>query len=230
MKEQGWIIIEPPRKVSENTWEVVLAPLQLGSLTLPMLLLKILPEDRLIARTKPLTVDVKKGFKTDKQPPEIFELQSLKFPRAVLLGAFFTLTCALLCLIFVFLKLLKKINKRKSAHLREEFPLSAYDKAYKKMLELKQKKLLEIGKFKVFYFEISEIFKEFLEEKNKFPAKEFTTYEIMLEIKKNQILNKRYNEFEKLFYELDRVKFTDYKPSKEEARRIYDETVEFLKY
>ncbi len=120
-------------------------------------------------------------------------------------------------LIFIF-----KRPKRKKKII-EEITIPPEEEALS-MLE-KAKDMIEKD-LKIFFFNISEIFRIYIEKKFRFPAIESTTTEISQYIKKLKL--SELNEFVPLMKRWDIYKFTEIAPDKKDAEESFNKVKEFI--
>ena len=86
--------------------------------------------------------------------------------------------------------------------------LTPEERAFKDIQTLKEKKLLQIGRIQDHYFEVSEIFRRYLESRYKFPAQEWTTEEITAHFKYFPDINDNLKlQARAILTETDRIKF-----------------------
>ncbi len=125
--------------------------------------------------------------------------------------------------IFIFLKYKHKIIKKEKVEILREY-IPPHVEALEKIEELLKQNLIEKGEIKKFYFEISEIIREYLNKRFKIQTLERTSAEILGDLKK--LLNMDiYIKFSDFFEHTDLVKFSKYTPTGKEIR----DTVELAK-
>ena len=101
--------------------------------------------------------------------------------------------------------------------------------ALKEFIQLKEKKLLENGEYRKFYFAFSEIFRRYLERRFSFPAIEQTSEEIIPLLEKTGIFQESHFLLGRDFLlATDLVKFAKHFPMKEEIERIEEEFFKFI--
>jgi hypothetical protein len=115
---------------------------------------------------------------------------------------------AVLCLLALAYLLWKKWKKKSTPKTEPDFALTAEEKAMKELNELQSHGWMKLGRIRDHFFELSEIFRRYLENRYDFPAQEWTTEEITTHFKnfsglnESQILQTR-----GLLIEIDKVKF-----------------------
>lgn len=102
--------------------------------------------------------------------------------------------------------------------------IPAHEKAMREIKELKAKRLMEKGQYKLFYFRLSEIIRRYIEEIRQIPASEMTTDELTVRLREN-----RDREMIPLFREMDMVKFANRAPSENAAKNIMEEIMLYVK-
>ncbi len=97
-------------------------------------------------------------------------------------------------------------------------PRPAYEIAYEALEELKRKKYLEDHKFNLYYVELSNIVRKYLENRFKLRATEMTTEEFLNNVKDNNTLSHKHKKLLRDFLlTCDLVKFAKYEPYDKEA-------------
>lgn len=130
------------------------------------------------------------------------------------------------CLLVLAYFLWKKWKNRSPEKKEAAVILTAEEKAMQELEELQKCEWMKLGRIRDHFFELSEIFRRYLENRYKFPAQEWTTEEIIVHFKSfkgltdNQKLQSR-----AILTEIDKVKF-----AKAEAHSDPIETIiEFIK-
>ena len=96
--------------------------------------------------------------------------------------------------------------------------LTAEQKALKELQELKSRELMKLGHVRKHFYEISEIFRRYMENRYRFPAQEWTTEEIISHFKGLSDLNEKQKmQARTILTESDKVKF-----AKAEVEMNYD--------
>jgi hypothetical protein len=111
-------------------------------------------------------------------------------------------------------------NWQKKADLKLEplTLLTAEQKALKELQELKSRELMKLGRIREHFFELSEIFRRYMENRYRFPAQEWTTEEIIAHFKGFSDLNEKQKlQARNILTESDKVKF-----AKAEVETNYD--------
>ena len=86
--------------------------------------------------------------------------------------------------------------------------LTPEQKALNELQELKKREWMKLGRIQDHFFELSEIFRRYLENRFHFPAQEWTTEEIIIHLKNFSELNDNQKvKARTILIESDRVKF-----------------------
>ncbi len=104
----------------------------------------------------------------------------------------------------------------------KEKPLPPYVVALKALQDLDDRKLWQDGQFKVFYTELSDILRKYIEGRYKVSAMESTTDEIMSELVELTVTQRSsYNNLREVLQLADFVKFAKYQPLPDENKMAY---------
>ncbi len=229
LEEQGWNIQEsPPGSERDIFLGTLVKP---GKITLPSLPL-LDQNGKRVARTQPFTVEVTSAISpNDPRPDQPEGLEppiGLQFPFWVVAFLFlfaFILVFALIYGVYFYWKRRKKIGISGSPLVvlpEDEIALSQLE-------ELASKNFLELGNYKSYYFRISEILKIYIGARYRFDACESTTAEIISQLDvKGAVTQLLMDQLQSLFTSLDRVKFTDCVPVKEEALQLMEDAKKYI--
>ena len=115
---------------------------------------------------------------------------------------------AILCLLALGYFLWKKWKNKSAPESKPNFALTAEEKAMKELDELQTRDWMKLGRIRDHFFELSEIFRRYLENRYDFPAQEWTTEEITTHFKNFSALNESQKlQTRTLLIEIDKVKF-----------------------
>lgn len=115
---------------------------------------------------------------------------------------------AVLCLLTLAYMLWKKWRDKSTLKTEPDFALTAEEKAMQELDELKKRDWMKRGRIRDHFFELSEIFRRYLENRYGFPAQEWTTEEIATHFKSFTGLNESQKlQTKTLLTEIDKVKF-----------------------
>ena len=126
------------------------------------------------------------------------------------------------------LVLLRK-RLRGKAVVPELPPRPPWEIAFEELDNLKEKRHLEYGRMKQYYFELSLIVRAYLEGRFGFPAVESTTYEIESQASLKAIDKKLYNGLFESFFRADLAKFARLEPSRSEAEADLSFAFDFVR-
>ncbi|UCD58962.1 MAG: hypothetical protein JSV16_07605, partial [Candidatus Hydrogenedentota bacterium] len=105
----------------------------------------------------------------------------------------------------------------------------AHEEALESLERLLGKRLIERGREREFCFEISEIFRRYMQARFGIPALDLTTDEILPRVEKNGIVEENLRLVVREFLTgTDLVKFAKYRPTQEEIEEIIDHTRLFI--
>jgi hypothetical protein len=115
---------------------------------------------------------------------------------------------AVLCLLALAYLLWKKWKTKATPISEPDFALTAEEKAMEELNELQSHGFMKLGRIRDHFFELSEIFRRYLENRYDFPAQEWTTEEITTHFKNFSGLNESQKlQTRTLLIEIDKVKF-----------------------
>ncbi|MDX2127853.1 MAG: hypothetical protein SFU91_02315 [Chloroherpetonaceae bacterium] len=161
---------------------------------------------------------------TRKDIEDIKEIRSLPIPWWV----YASIATAVLLFVGMSFWIYRWVRSRKVKEVVEPvIQRSAYEIAVEKIDVLYHSKLESDADLKRFYFELSFIIREFLENHFGILALEQTSYEIYQSIE-TKVEKAQYNRLYNIFERADMVKFAKYLPSKIEIKESYQEALEFL--
>ncbi len=221
--QQGLQFIAVKEKSEELAFYLV--PLKSGQLSVPAFEIKN-PEGGGVAKTLPFQVNVLSAIsKEDARPTEEV---SLKPPERVTFPWFWAVLMGILSVLVLaaaFYFILKKLGKKTEAQslvTQSLTPILPEDEeALKALQTVENAGWMQAGKYKVYYFRISEIFKSYIGRRYGFDAVESTTGELLRYLEKNKLLSPELmDQMDSLFQRMDRVKFTDYVPNFDESLHL----------
>ena len=215
-----------PRKVNNQTAQEFWLKLRVdktGLLTIPAIPLGFDAPDQnnKIVKGKIMTaevnVDVQSLLQLEGKTSDIKDIKPIFYIKAPwahyiwkVLGALFLLALAY----FIW----KNWQKKADEKLEPLTLLTAEQKALKELQELKSRELMKLGRIREHFFELSEIFRRYMENRYRFPAQEWTTEEIISHFKGLSDLNEKQKlQARTILTESDKVKF-----AKAEVEMNYD--------
>ena len=114
----------------------------------------------------------------------------------------------ILCLLALGYWLWKKWQNKSTPKSETDFALTAEEKAMKELNKLQTRDWMKLGRIRDHFFELSEIFRRYLENRYDFPAQEWTTEEITTYFKNFSDLSESQKlQTRTLLIEIDKVKF-----------------------
>lgn len=143
----------------------------------------------------------------------------------------FLLICALLilaALVYLFYKIFRKKKPviATPPPVVKQIPLDI--KTYEAIDALVAKRWHETGSYKIFYSELSEIIRQYIEERFKIPALESTTQEVLQVAKRTPLLKKHREPIKKILRKADLVKFAKADAHLIEMQEAIDEAKSFV--
>jgi len=188
------------------------------------------------------TDSVRKELKTDEikirvesvKPSEAEDIKGLKPPselernvtRIILVSIAGFLFVVILILVYFIYRKKKKGESILPIKKKPEKP--AHETALEALQRLKESKLLEEGKVKEYYIELSDIIRVYIAKRYFIPAMEMTTREIMKYFRKNEREENILPEIETFLHECDFVKFAKYIPASEEIDKTTDRALKIV--
>lgn len=122
-------------------------------------------------------------------------------------------------------------KRRRARKLPPEMLLSPYERAKFRLGRLDGEKLIEQGRIKDFYIELTDVIRFYLDEQYGIPAPENTTEQTLREVRKLKLDKEQYGKLRELLLDADLVKFAKMFPSGEENdryRRYTEEIIDHL--
>lgn len=216
-------------EVDDKGWDIEITrdhlratPLKAGELTIPSLGLKD-ASGKFVARTNPLPIQVASAIAPNDpnkdQPAELAPPVGMKFPIWVVVCLSILGLIFLGLLIYGIIYLIKK--SQKPAYVPPPIQKTEDQLALDALLELEKSSFFKSGKFKLHYFRVSEILKNYIGSRYDFDAPESTTHELVTVLEREKgIKSVILDDVESLFEHMDVVKFTDHVPSDQDSQTI----------
>lgn len=216
-------------------YEYVISVFDTGTFTIPPFPVAYFPTDSLgaykIIEASPINIYVRSVIHDDKR-----ELRDIKPPIEIPFNYFFLFSmlavAVLLAAAAYFGYMFYKRHKQEGYLFRAPAPpRPAHEVALAAIDDLLKRNLPEQGAYKQFYIEISEIIRRYIEDRYFVPALEETSFEIMQDMKKQDLAEELYPLLGEFLNLSDLVKFARYIPDRQEnekiimqARRFVEET------
>ena len=215
-----------PRKVNNQTAQEFWLKLRVdktGLLTIPAIPLGFDAPDQnnKIVKGKIMTaevnVDVQSLLQLEGKTSDIKDIKPIFYIKAPWVHYIWK-ALGILCLLALAYFIWKNWQKKADEKLEPLTLLTAEQKALKELQELKSRELMKLGLIREHFFELSEIFRRYMENRYRFPAQEWTTEEIISHFKGLSDLNEKQKlQARTILTESDKVKF-----AKAEVETNYD--------
>ena len=215
-----------PRKVNNQTAQEFWLKLRVdktGLLTIPAIPLGFDAPDQnnKIVKGKIMTaevnVDVQSLLQLEGKTSDIKDIKPIFYIKAPWVHYIWK-ALGVLCLLALAYFIWKNWQKKADEKLEPLTLLTAEQKALKELQKLKSRELMELGLIREHFFELSEIFRRYMENRYRFPAQEWTTEEIISHFKGLSDLNEKQKlQARTILTESDKVKF-----AKAEVEMNYD--------
>ena len=215
-----------PRKVNNQTAQEFWLKLRVdktGLLTIPAIPLGFDAPDQnnKIVKGKIMTaevnVDVQSLLQLEGKTSDIKDIKPIFYIKAPWVHYIWK-ALGVLCLLALAYFIWKNWQKKADEKLEPLTLLTAEQKALKELQELKSRELMKLGLIREHFFELSEIFRRYMENRYRFPAQEWTTEEIISHFKGLSDLNEKQKlQARTILTESDKVKF-----AKAEVEMNYD--------
>ena len=215
-----------PRKVNNQSAQEFWLKLRVdktGLLTIPAIPLGFDAPDQnnMIVKGKIMTAevngDVQSLLQLEGKTSDIKDIKPIFYIKAPWVHYIWK-ALGVLCLLALAYFIWKNWQKKADEKLEPLTLLTAEQKALKELQELKSRELMKLGLIREHFFELSEIFRRYMENRYRFPAQEWTTEEIISHFKGLSDLNEKQKlQARTILTESDKVKF-----AKAEVEMNYD--------
>ena len=123
----------------------------------------------------------------------------------------------------------KRLKQAKQNKQEPEQQLEPHELALKRLEQLRERKLYQQGKYKEFYSELSEILRQYVEQRYHINALELTTSELEMLLKNAQLFDQElYQGYIRVLKNADLVKFAKYIPHSTVCKTDLDFAFEFI--
>ncbi len=147
----------------------------------------------------------------------------LRFGRWILLGLLILLFVGVIVWIII------RYKNNKPIKLLEKPKEPAHIIAFRRLDELKEKKLFQNNKIKEFYSELTDILRAYIEQRFRIPAMERTSSEIITDFEIQKILeNNELKELRALLNISDLAKFAKYRPTPDLCQNNFNQVRDFV--
>ena len=219
---------EVEERLEENKWYTLKADL-VGSYVLPPVTVSYAYQnEKKEVKTAKIFVEVKTVLDQEGEAQDIRDIKSLAKIERDLRRMYLMASAIALVIVLAAGGVFFYWRKRRKAKDLPP-PRPAHELALEELEALQQKNLIEKGQVRLHYFELSEIFRRYLERRFLFPAVENTTEEIVREFRKRNILNQQICSIAQSFLNnTDWVKFAKHTPGAEEIERDHGDAITFI--
>ena len=226
---KGPVVQQIEEELISEVWECHLSVYRTGDVIIPSIEVELVDAagKRRVLATGPITVTVKSVLTQNEEEIKEIKPQALIAPDY---KPFLLLMAALAAAGLLLAKLVSALRKRGQRKPKEAVvPASPPDQLAREAIEsLLSRKLIERGRIKQFYLEISEIIKRYLGATLNILSLERTTEEFARDLLQSPVSRQHCQEVQEFLLDCDSVKFAKYIPSPEENRRIVDRSFEII--
>lgn len=209
---------------------ILLSAYDSGHYILPELSFTLLSvEDSQIYHTDPINISVQTIPVDTTQPFK--PVKDIIFVESHWLDYWYIYLAALLLIglgIFVWFYFYKNRGSKVPDISPKAPPEKAHEKAIRKLNELNKKRYWERNKIKEYYSELSEITREYIEERFNLPALEITTAELLQVAKRTPVIKRNRSELKLILRTADLVKFAKANPLTSEHEACMDAALKFV--
>jgi len=194
----------------------------LGEFEIPPVEIEYIDENKNkgIIKSEPMIIKV---VPVKRRPDDKDDIRDIKKPIYIktYLWLYILITVLLIAIVAYAVYWYIKRKPEVKEEIKEEVKRLPEDiEALNRIEEIVSKGYLENGQIKQFYFELSEIIREYLSRRYQIPTLERTTSEILYDLQKVIYGSELYKKFYNFFYECDMVKFAKYIPTKNQLKSI----------
>jgi hypothetical protein len=122
------------------------------------------------------------------------------------------------------------LKRRRTANNLHPFPIPpAHELACRQLQEILDERLIEDGKFKLFFAKISDVLRSYIENRFDILAPRRTTEEFLLEISRDAPFSAEHKALLREFLQnCDLVKFAEHTPAQEDITKAFDSCKAFI--
>ncbi len=212
------------RKLTITSWEEGLYPI------VPFDFVYIRDGDTLVVESEPVLLEVKEPVLDEQaELKDIKSILSIPVTLAEVLP-WILLALAVIAAAFLIYRYLKKRKKQPPTETIWEKPeIPAHVAAISSLEKLKSQKLWQQGKVKLYYIELTDILRHYIEKRFRIRALEMTTDEIMIAVKPILENAEVYENLNNILVLADLVKFARHTPLEAENENCMDNSMEFVR-
>ncbi len=179
--------------------------------------------------SEPVPIRVKSLLAEDVDTADIRDIKApIEFKPKIPLWYYFAGALLLIAVIAVLVWWKIRRGKRKPAEPVDLRP--PWEIASERLAVLKEKNYLASGEFKLYYIELSETIRAFLQRIYGMPVLDMTTYEFLTAVIEKDIEEQLYNRLKQFLEFADLVKFAKLVPELEKVNNDFDEAVSMIDY
>lgn len=207
------------KKTSENEGVLVWTSYRPGNQNFPPV--KFLKDDKVVFATPAQSVAFQTlGGEATAEKDDIYPPMAVPFPKWLVLGSFLIALLLFSAFVWWLVRWSKKRQSENMALAKAPRALTPLEDFEKRKFSIEMKNFLDQEQFKPHYFGFSEAAKKFLARAYRFDAEEKTTRELVQELESIGMSDVLIDGWEKIFEEMDVIKFTDQKPGRDVAASL----------
>lgn len=173
-------------------------------------------------------VDMKKGIFDIKPPADLpFSIKELMPYAKIILGIILVLLAIAALLLYYFM-VYKKKKMAEETEVKDERPVDI--KALEALSELKSKQLWQNNRVKLYYSELTDILRNYLDERFEMHTMESTSSEILRELRSHPISKEDTSCLRAIFERADMAKFAKGHPLPNENDQSWSDAVQFVQH
>jgi hypothetical protein len=225
LNQAGWEVYSQPK--DDPTIAFSMIPLRPGKVELPILEVRD-ADGKVLGVTQALGIEVEAVASAEemkKKPADFLPPLEMSFPWKWVLGWLLVIAVIGALIARMYWKVWRKRKGVAPVAATEAFvrKLSSDEEAIERLARLEREAFWKGGRFKPHYFGVSEILKKYIERRFEFDAAESTTRELLRALSDRGVASSHLMALTELFERLDRVKFTDFVPSEDEAVSVLND-------
>lgn len=145
-----------------------------------------------------------------------------------LYGNYVLLSLLAVLILLLILRLILRRRKNKPVFVKPKPKIPPHITAIDKLHKLKEKKLWQQDKYKLYYTELTDILRLYIQDRYKIPAPEYTANQIIAAVNRSDIPEEAKQNINQIFPLADLVKFAKMKPLANENDRALKQALEFI--
>ncbi|PVX52504.1 hypothetical protein C7377_0827 [Balneicella halophila] len=173
-------------------------------------------------------VDMEKGIFDIKPPADLPFKFSEWLPYAKIIGIIFLVILAIVAILLYYFLIYKKKKEKKQEEIVDNRPADV--KALEALSDLKAKKLWQNDRVKLYYSELTDIIRHYLDERYGMHTMESTSSEILTAIKLQDVKPENIDCLRDIFSRADMAKFAKGNPLPDENDKSWSDAVQFVQH